>query len=92
MEIKKCCCKGLFTITTLSDHGEHHHRMCPKYRTEKFPQLFYQEGAVDAWIPAPDRVDEIISVEDQLHDGDTLEIEFKRFDMTDEEMDNLPVE
>lgn len=84
-------CKGM-VITTLTDLGEHHHRMCPKYRTEKFTHLFYYEDAVNAWVPAPDKIEEIISATDQLEEGDTIEIQFKRVDMTDEEIDSLPVE
>ena len=72
--------------------GEHHHKNCPKYKTEKFVHLSYYEDAVNAWVPAPDKIEEIISAGDQLEDGDTIEIQFKRCDMTDEEIDSLPVE
>ena len=80
------------TIATLDDIGEHHHRMCPKYRTEKFPHLFYYEDAVNAWVPAPNKIEEIISASDQLENGEIIEIQFKRCDMTDEEIDSLPIE
>lgn len=79
-------------IVTLADISEHHHRMCPKYKTEKFVHLFYYEDAVNAWVPAPDKIEEIISVSDQLENGEIIEIQFKRCDMTDEEIDSLPVE
>jgi hypothetical protein len=87
----RCDCRDM-TIVTLSDVGEHHHRMCPKYRTEKFPHLFYYEDAVNSWIPAPDKIENIIATDDQLEDGETIDLQFKRIDMTDEEMDSLPVE
>ena len=60
----------------------------------KKPRLFYFEeaiGAGGAWTPVPEYIDgELICVRDQLDDGDTMEIRFKRIDMTDEEFDNLP--
>ncbi len=60
--------------------------------TGKKPRLFYREEALNGspWVPAPDEIEHILSVEDQLDDGDEISIEFKRVDMTDEEMDNLP--
>lgn len=58
----------------------------------KRPRLFYYEEAINAWTPAPDRIEHIISVEDQLGDCDKQEIEFKRFDMTDAEFEAIPVE
>ena len=70
--------------------GEHHHKECPKYKTEKFPQLFYEEDGLNAWVPAPDRIDNILVVADQFDEGEVIKIAFKRFDMTDEEMDSLP--
>ena len=93
-EIKKritCDCINM-AIVTLSDVGEHHHRNCPKYKTEKFACLFYYEDAVNSWIPAPDKIEEIVVVNDQLEKDEIVEIQFKRFDMTDEEMNALPVE
>lgn len=56
---------------------------------EKKPRLFYMEEAVGAWIPAPDHIDNIFDVNDLL-DGEEFGIQFKRFDMTDEEFDSLP--
>lgn len=72
--------------------GKHHHINCPKHKTEKFPYLFYYEEAESAWIPVPEKVENMISAEDQLEDGEKIEIEFKRVDMTDEEIVNLPCE
>lgn len=54
------------------------------------PRLFYWEEAVDAWCPAPDHVESIIGVENFSEDNEVIEIQFKRFDMTDEEYNNLP--
>ena len=88
--MKKCC--ENFVVESPADWGLVHHVRCPKYKTEKIPRLFYREEAINGspWVPAPDEVDAIISVTDSLSDGETVEIEFKRFDMTDEEMANLP--
>ena len=71
--------------------GKHHHVNCPKYKTEKFPRLFYYEEAENCWVPVPDKVDgELIVTEEQLSDGEEMEIMFRRKDMTDEEFANLP--
>jgi hypothetical protein len=57
----------------------------------KKPRLFYWEEGHDAWIPAPDKVEEIIDAEQCLCEhGEEIEIKFKRFDLTDDEMDALP--
>lgn len=57
--------------------------------SEKKPRLFYWEEACDAWAPAPDRIENVIDL-DMLDAGEEHEIRFKRFDMTDEELDALP--
>ena len=62
--------------------GDHHHKECSKYKTEKFPCLFYEEDGLNAWIPAPDNINNIIVVEDQMEENEIIEIRFKRFDMT----------
>jgi hypothetical protein len=92
LKMSKCSCKTGLTIVTLEDVGEHHHRMCPKYRTEKHPYLFYYEEGVNSFIPAPDEVENIIDLEHSMELGEEVEIRFMRFDMTDEEFNALPVE
>ena len=72
--------------------GVHHNVHCSKYKTEKHSYLFYYEEAESAWIPAPTLMDSLIIVEDQLEEGEKMEIEFKRVDLTDFEVANLPVE
>lgn len=72
--------------------GKHHHVSCSKYETEKHPYLFYYEDAVNAWIPAPDKVENMISASDQLDDKEEIEIKFQRVDMTDKQIQELPVE
>jgi hypothetical protein len=55
----------------------------------KKPRLFYYEEAQDAWCPAPDLTENMIST-DNLAEGETMELRFKRVDMTDAEMQALP--
>lgn len=73
------------------DLGKHHHPNCTGYDEETFVYLFYYEEAESCWIPAPCKVENIISASDQLENGERMEIDFKRVDMTDKEFDNLPV-
>lgn len=89
-DMSRCECLVEMARVSQEDIGEHHHRMCLKYKTEKFPQLFYEEDGLNAWVPVPDNIDNIIVVEDQMEESEIVEIRFKRFDMTDEEMDALP--
>lgn len=57
----------------------------------KRQRLFYWEDTEDAWCPADGlEVDNIISTDSFLRDGDILEIRFKRQDMTDAEFDAIP--
>ena len=56
---------------------------------EKKPRLFYYEEADSAYIPAPEKVKDII---DEYEDDDPISIEFRWFLMTDEEFNNLPVD
>jgi hypothetical protein len=69
--------------------GNHHHKNCDRYKTEKFPYLFYYEDAVDSWVPMPDKLENFMLAEDQP-DIEEIEVRFKRVDMTDEEFDALP--
>ena len=58
---------------------------------EKKPRLFYWNDGVDAWVPVPDKIEDIVDLESSLcEDKEEMEVRFKRFDMTDEEFDNLP--
>jgi hypothetical protein len=67
-----------------------HHPSCPLHKSEKHPRLFYFEEAENCWAPVPDNVNGILSTESFFADGDVIEIEFKRGDMTDEQFYNLP--
>lgn len=58
--------------------------------SKKTPRLFYWEDAEDAWCPVPDRIDEIITVEGFMDDGEEVEIRFKCVFMTDEEFAAIP--
>ena len=86
-----CECMDM-AVTGPESTGQHHHVNCPKYKTEKFPTLFYYEEAINSWTPAPDNIEHMLCVEDQLEDGEKIELEFKRIDLTDAEFDAMPVE
>ena len=63
---------------------------------EKKPYLFYYEEAEDAWIPAPDITEAMVSTDNfKGRDGwdieDRIEIQFRVCMLTDEEYENLPV-
>jgi hypothetical protein len=70
-------------------YGQHHHKNCSLYGVEKFSQLFYYEQGLDAWIPAPCDVRSILDL-NYLDNSEIVNIQFKRIDMTDKEMDELP--
>jgi len=55
----------------------------------KKPRLFYFDDTVDAWVVAPDMIENLVSL-DCLEEGEVLEVQFKRFDMTDEEFEAIP--
>lgn len=81
---------GHCTCMTKTPEPKHHTHGCPVRAGIKFSVLFYLSEGFDAYIPAPDKVQQIISVDDELEENESVEIEFKRFDMTDKEIDNLP--
>ena len=56
----------------------------------KKPRLFYWEEAVDSFVPAPEKVENIVDAEFSFEEGDEITITFKRFDMSDAEMEALP--
>jgi hypothetical protein len=52
--------------------------------------LFYWEEAYDAWVPAPERIEHIIDTESHFgEDGETVDITFKRVDMTNEDFEKI---
>ena len=64
--------------------------MTPEHKDKGItPRLFYYEEACDAWIPAPDKIENLLSL-DCLENGEMVAIRFQRVDMTDEEYNNLP--
>lgn len=66
-----------------------HHHSCPKFKTEKLPRLFYFEEGCDAWIEVPVSTGSLLDVLDLEH-NDVIALRFKRKDLTDEEIQNLP--
>ena len=88
----ECLCSRLCFATeqdlaALSD--KRHHPACPLHKTEKHPRLFYYEEAENCWCPAPDKIENVVSLDCFFEDQDRMEIEFKRIDMTDDEFYNL---
>ena len=51
--------------------------------------LFYWEETVSAFVPAPERIGDIIDV-DSLFPVEEQEIRFVVFEMTEQEFENLP--
>lgn len=89
----KSCCSHFCMPDGERSAGRNHHKRCPNYETEEFPYLMYYEEAIDAWTFAPDKVDgQLIVTEDQLEDGEDMEVRFKRVDLTDKEFDEIPVD
>lgn len=71
--------------------------LAPKYAPPpadangKRPRLFYYEEAENAWCPAEGlEVDNILGIDLFFYDGQKINIEFKREDMTDAEFEALP--
>lgn len=84
------CYAAELDVVTARD--KRHHPACPLHKTEKHPRLFYYEEAENCWSPAPDRVEQIVSLDNFSDRDDRIEISFRRCDMTDYEFYNLPVE
>ena len=78
-----------FCIAEPGSRGHHHHKNCPKYKTEKNAYLFCLDEAVNAFVPAAKGIENTIDVADMC-DGERVEIIFKRADMTDQEFDAIP--
>ncbi len=89
--ITNCECFSWARCETIDLMGidAHHHR-CDKYSSEKRPRLFYWEEAHDAWVPAPENIENIIDVTFTLDPNEETEIRFRRADYTDKEMAELP--
>ena len=65
--------------------------MCDSGDYPKKPRLFYYEEAESAWCPAEGlTVDNILSTDLFMSDGEVIEIQFKRVDMTDAEFEKIP--
>ena len=89
MMFEDCCVN--FCITSLNDLGNHHHKSCSNYKTKKYPYLFYYEEGLDRYIPVPKDARNMVALDclDPDEKCDFTYIKFRRFDLTDEEYDNL---
>jgi hypothetical protein len=86
--MENCNCANQKIIPDVNTpKGSKHIKGCPLLK----PYLFYFEEAVNAWVPAPKEVSAIIDT-DNLGESEDQEIKFKRFDMTEDEFANLPLD
>lgn len=83
-QIVRCSCM------TKTPEPKYHTHGCPVRDGIKFPVLFYLSEGFNVYIPVPDKLQQIISVYDELDENETITIKFKRFDATDKEIDDLP--
>ena len=64
--------------------------MCGPIEHKK-PRLFYYEEAVEGFVPVENNeISGIIYVDQFGLDGEVIDLQFKRIDMTDTEFDNMP--
>ena len=56
---------------------------------EKKKYLFYWEEACDSYVPAPEKVENIIDT-DNLDTYESQDIKFRIFEMTEQEYKDLP--
>ena len=56
----------------------------------KKPRLFYWEDAEDCWCFINEKDVPVLVDLANMNEGQEIELRFKRQDMTDEELDNLP--
>jgi len=88
----RCFCSSLTFVNEIdlaAANDGRHHSDCPLFKTEVYPRLFYYEEAESGWVGAPHIVEYIISA-DNLDNGESNEVRFKRIDMTDERFYSLP--
>jgi len=57
---------------------------------QKNRYLFYYEPGCDAFIPVPDSGVDTEALLDDLDDGETVDVSFKRLDLTESELNDLP--
>lgn len=67
-----------------------HHSRCPKFATEKRPYNFYYDEGIGCWVPISCLIIEEIMSPETIGNGEEIEIRFKRMDMTDKEVSELP--
>lgn len=80
---------SLCNCTAKNLSPSYHKLGCPVRKGIKFPRLFYCEEGYDCLTPVPRDIENIVDVQ-SLDVGETVCIEFKRLDLTDQEIKNLP--
>ena len=82
----ECNCANERLIPNVNTpEGSMHLKGCPLIKS----YLFYYEEAVNAWVPAPEKLAGVIDI-DNLDEGEDTEIRFKRFGMTEAEFKAIP--
>ena len=68
--------------------GAHHHKNCENYATEKYNYLYYYDGGSEAWLPVDSYLETYVFEDCEL--GEVVEVQIKKIELTDKEVDELP--
>lgn len=79
----------LCNCMTKTPDPSYHKFGCPVRRGIKFPTLFYYEEGVNAFIPIHDNLENLVDI-NCMGVGEVEQLQIKRLDLTDEELDALP--
>lgn len=83
--MSECNCASERIVPGLNTPSRSRHlRTCPLQKSF----LFYREIGLDTWCPVPEKIDEILN-ENNVEDGESFEITFKRLQMTQAEFDTI---
>lgn len=84
--ILQCTCASERIVPGLNTPSRSRHlRSCPLQKSF----LFYKEIGLDAWVPVPENLNEILN-ENNVTEGELFEIVFKILRMTQTEFDAIP--
>ena len=68
--------------------GDHHHKNCEHYATEKYSYLYYYDEGSESWLPADPYLETYVFEDCEL--GEVVEVQLKQVELTDKEVDELP--
>jgi len=84
--MSECNCASERIVPGLNTPARSRHlRTCPLQKSF----LFYREIGLDAWVPVPENIDDILN-ENNVDDGEVFSVDFKRLKMTQQEFDAIP--